>query len=373
MKKTLCSLFSVFLFFSLSANASLDIPSLKTTVVTDQLKRPWSLAFLPNGKYLVTERGGTLRVVDKDGVISEPVQGLPEIAAVGQGGLLDVILHPNFKKNNLIYLSYVSGTRSNGFSTEVIRATLVASEQGASQSRPYRIIDSKKLFVALPKVKGGRHFGGRLAFDKKGYLFISLGDRGNRNHSQDIKTHHGSVIRLASDGQIPQDNPFLNRDGARPEIYSYGHRNVQGLAMHPRSGEMWSNEHGPQGGDEINRLVKGKNYGWPIITYGAEYGTGFSIGRGPKAKGMEQPLHYWDPSIAPSGMAFFGDRVLVGSLKFRLLSILKQEQNAFDEERIFGSRFGRIRDVRVKDRNTFYLLTDAGRGKLVRVSTGNSE
>ncbi len=371
MKKTLRHLFSILLFISLSANASLNTQTLTTTVVTDQLKRPWSLAFLPDGNYLVTERDGALRIVDSRGAISEPVRGLPDIAATGQGGLLDVILHPDFEKNNVIYLSYVAGSRSDGFSTEVMRAVLTSKIKGASNPKSYALTDLKKLFVALPKVKGGRHFGGRLAFDKSGYLFIGLGDRGNRKHSQNLQTHHGSVIRLKSDGQIPQDNPFLNRDDALPEIYSYGHRNIQGLVMHPNTGEMWSHEHGPQGGDEINKLVKAKNYGWPIITYGEEYGTGFSIGKGFKAQGMEQPLYYWVPSIAPSGMAFFKNNILVGSLKFRLLSILTREQNTFSEERIFGSRFGRIRDVRVKDGSTFYLLTDAGRGKLVRVSTGN--
>jgi glucose/arabinose dehydrogenase len=236
----------------------------------------------------------------------------------------------------------------------------------------------------LPKTQGSRHFGGRLAFDKAGYLFISLGDRGDRQHSQDLQTHHGSIIRLSDNGDIPKDNPFVKNTSALPEIYSYGHRNVQGLAIHPVTGEIWSHEHGPQGGDEVNKSVSGKNYGWPVITYGAEYGSGRSIGEGVQADGLEQPLYYWTPSIAPSGMAFFNDDILVGSLKFKLLAVLsankqalqaqtknssaKSPQKLFGETRLFENSFGRIRDVRTQDSKTFYLLTDAGRGQLIRVT-----
>jgi glucose/arabinose dehydrogenase len=368
--------------------------TLTTAVISDQLKRPWSLAFLPNDNYLVTERSGVLRIVDEEGVVSAPIQGLPSISAIGQGGLLDVVLHPRFKNNGFIYLSYVAGDSGVGYSTEVIRAVLSASMPPDSlassaqdtfyKSRQYSLTGLKKLFVALPKVQGGRHFGGRLAFDKEGYLLISLGDRGERTHSQNLQTHHGSMIRLRDNGDVPESNPFIDHKTALPEIYSYGHRNVQGLAMHPITGEMWSHEHGPQGGDEVNKLAPGKNYGWPVISYGAEYGSGLPIGQGIKAVGIEQPLYYWTPSIAPSGMAFFNDDILVGSLKFQLLSILsipKQAANKqtimaqpknvpklFDEVRLFERRFGRIRDVRVKDSKTFYLLTDASRGKLVRVT-----
>lgn len=410
MKKILLSiifLFTCLLCTSLPINAatnnqalfqtllttSLTTP-LTTTVISDQLKRPWSLAFLPDDNYLVTERSGVLRIVDKEGVVSAPIQGLPSISAVGQGGLLDVVLHPQFKNNGFIYLSYVAGDSKVGFSTEVVRAVLspltpldslaTSAKDPSHKSRQYSLTGLKKLFVALPKVQGGRHFGSRLAFDKEGFLFISLGDRGDRAHSQNLQTHHGSMIRLKDNGDIPESNPFMDHETALPEIYSYGHRNVQGLAMHPITGEMWSHEHGPQGGDEVNKLAPGKNYGWPVISYGAEYGSGLPIGQGVKAEGMEQPLYYWTPSIAPSGMAFFNDDILVGSLKFQLLSVLsvniqtvnkqtinKQPKNAqklFDETRLFERRFGRIRDVRVKDNKTFYLLTDAGRGKLVRVT-----
>lgn len=402
MKKILVSIIFLFTFLlstslpinAASNNQTLLKTHLKATVITDQLKRPWSLAFLPNGNYLVTERSGTLRIVDKEGVVSTPIQGLPNISAVGQGGLLDVVLHPLFEKNGYIYLNYVAGDSKVGFGVEVVRAVLspstpldalaISTKDSSSKSRQYSLTELKKLFVALPKVSGGRHFGGRLAFDREGYLFISLGDRGDRAHSQNLQTHHGSMIRLRDNGDIPESNPFMGDETALPEIYSYGHRNIQGLAMHPITGEMWSHEHGPQGGDEVNKLTPGKNYGWPTITYGAEYGTGWSIGEGVEADGMEQPLYYWTPSIAPSGMAFLNDDILVGSLKFQLLSILsinkeavtqqainkqpKDKQELFDEVRLFERRFGRIRDVRVKDNKTFYLLTDAGRGKLIRVT-----
>jgi glucose/arabinose dehydrogenase len=390
MKKILLSIIFVFTWIlcpllATNAVAEKQILSkslLKTKVITDQLNRPWSLTFLPDGNYLVTEKEGVLRTVSSAGEVSGPIQGLPSISAVGQGGLHDIALHPSFKTNGFIYLSYVAGDPKIGFSTEVIRAVLspkmAVDGKGLvanNKLQQYSLSDVKKIFVALPKTQGGRHFGGRLAFDREGYLFISLGDRGDRQHSQNLQTHHGSIIRLSDNGDIPRDNPFVSNGSGLPEIYSYGHRNVQGLAMHPVTGEIWSHEHGPQGGDEVNAPKLGKNYGWPVITYGAEYGSGWSIGEGVEADGMEQPLYYWTPSIAPSGMAFFNDDILVGSLKFQLLSVLSTNKSAinkqkiFDEKRLFEKDFGRIRDVRVKDNKTFYLLTDVAPGKLIRVST----
>jgi glucose/arabinose dehydrogenase len=390
----------IFLFCTspIANSQPLTESALRHTVVTDKLSHPWSLAFLPRGEYLVTERSGKLRTVNKQGVVSAPIQGLPSISAVGQGGLLDVVLHPEFISNSLVYLSYVAGDAKIGFSTEVLRATLSPltsavdfaspSKAAFESSLKYVLTNPTKVFVALPKTQGSHHFGGRLAFDKAGYLFISLGDRGARQNSQDLQTHHGSIIRLHDNGDIPKDNPFVNNASALPEIYSYGHRNVQGLAAHPVTGNVWSHEHGPQGGDEVNKPMSGKNYGWPVITYGAEYGSGQPIGRGVQADGMEQPTHYWTPSIAPSGMAFFDDSMLVGSLKYRLLAVLSTNEGAleaesttstanstinrvqpsFSETRLFENSFGRIRDVRTRDRQTFYLLTDAGRGKLIRVT-----
>jgi glucose/arabinose dehydrogenase len=377
---------------SVANSQVLSQSSLQATVVTDQLSRPWSLALLPGGNYLVTERSGALRIVSKHGVVSAPIRGLPNISVIGQGGLLDAVLHPEFSANGFIYISYVVGDSKIGFSNEVMRATLVSLNPVGAAARPsknlfeaslqYSLTGLKKIFTALPKIQGGRHFGGRLAFDKASYLFISLGDRGIRQHSQDLQTHHGSIIRLSDNGDIPKDNPFINNRLALPEIYSYGHRNVQGLAMHPTTGEIWSHEHGPQGGDEVNKLVSGKNYGWPVVSYGTEYVSGLQIGDSVKADGLEQPWYYWTPSIAPSGMAFFNDDMLVGSLKFKLLAVLSVNKKnsqmqagpgtslhkSFDEARLFKDSFGRIRDVRTQDSQTFYLLTDADRGKLIRVT-----
>ncbi|MEO0443995.1 MAG: PQQ-dependent sugar dehydrogenase [Pseudomonadota bacterium] len=338
--------------------AQFTFADFNTTLITDRLERPWGLAFLPDGRYLVTERVGRLRIVDNKGKISAAVTGLPDISVVGQGGLLDVVLHPDFSSNQWIYLSYAAGSDGK-YNTEVVRAQLVNNA----------LINTQKIFTALPKVSGGRHFGSRLVFDNAGYLYISLGDRGQRQQSQNLQSHHGSVIRLHDDGRIPEDNPFANQPDSLPEIYSYGHRNIQGMALHPKTGEVWAHEHGPQGGDEINIVVKGSNYGWPVITYGAEYGSGFKIGEGTQKAGMKQPVYFWDPSIAPSGMAFYKDDLLVGALKFQLLSRLKIKGEAvIKEDRLFARQFGRVRDVKISPSGNIYLLTDANRGRLVKLT-----
>jgi len=336
----------------------------KVDIIAEGLSKPWGVAKLPDGRFLVTEKKGDLRLVDADGIISPPVAGLPSISVVGQGGLLDVILHPQFSDNQLIYFSFVAGSMSKGYGTEVMRAKLLGN----------RLVDQKVIFTALPKVSGGRHFGSRLLFDAKGYLFVALGDRGRRDEAQNLDSHIGTVVRLKDDGSIPKDNPFVSIPNAKPEIYSYGHRNVQGLALHPKTAEVWAHEHGPQGGDEVNVLVSGENYGWPIITYGAEYGTGFKIGEGAEKSGMQQPVYFWDPSIAPSGMAFFEDDLFVGALKFQLLARLSLEgRRITKEERLYEREFGRIRDVKTfysdnLNTNAIYLLTDAGDGKLIRLT-----
>ena len=328
-------------------------------VLTDKLQQPWGLAQLPDKRLLVTEKAGRLRVVNQQGELSSPVTGLPEIKAIGQGGLLDVALHPNFIANRWVYLSYVNGNAVQGYGTEVVRGVFNQN----------RLSQLKTIFVALPKVTGGRHFGSRLAFDAEGYLYISLGDRGRREEAQNLGSHLGSMIRLQDNGDIPSDNPFLNIKGAKPEIYSYGHRNIQGLTLHPQTGVLWSHEHGPQGGDEINIVERGKNYGWPVITYGAEYGTGIKIGEGNRKPGMEQPIYHWTPSIAPSGMAFFQDRLWVGALKYQLITSLTiKERLVLKEQRLFANQFGRIRDVKAFDDKTLYLLTDANQGKLIRLT-----
>ena len=296
---------------------------------------------------LVTERPGRLRYVEADGTLDPtPIGGLPTaVAEAGQGGLHDVGLHPDFEHNRLVYIAY-AGRSGRRYGTELARARLEG----------HRLEDVEVLFRALPKSHGGRHFGGRVVLDGKGHVFLTLGDRGDRPRAQDLGDHAGSVIRLAEDGGVPADNPFVSMDGARPEIFSLGNRNVQGAAMNPWSGELWSHEHGPQGGDEVNVIRSGSNYGWPVITFGKNYGIGTSIGEGTHRDDVAPPLHQWTPSIAPSGMAFYdGDRfpgwrgsLLVGALKFRRLSRLELDgDRVVREERMLEDVLGRIRDVRV--------------------------
>ena len=336
-------------------------------VLTRGLEHPWGLAFLPDGDLLVTERAGRLRRVAADGTLHpQPVAGLPDnIVVQGQGGLLDVALHPDFADNRLVYFSY-AGSGTGGVGTELARGWL--DEHG--------LHDVEVLFRALPKSSGGRHFGGRIVFDRAGHVFLTLGDRGEMDRAQRLDDHAGSIIRLDDDGTEPADNPYAGRSAVRSGIYSHGNRNVQGAALNPTSGELWAHEHGPQGGDEVNIIRAGANYGWPVITYGANYVIGTRIGEGTAKPGMEQPVHYWDPSIAPSGMAFYtGDRfpdwrgdLLVGALKFRLLVRLDVEADrVVGEERMLTDRLGRIRDVRVGPDGYVYLLTDERDGVIARL------
>lgn len=349
----------LFLIFSQCALADF-----KAELIAQGLNKPWGMAQLPDKRFLVTEKIGNLRIVDINGKVSKPIAGLPKISVVGQGGLLDVALHPQFSTNQFIYLSFVGGNSTQGYGTELMRARLLGDQ----------LVDAEILFTALPKVKGGRHFGSRLLFDNAGYLYLSLGDRGRRQEAQDLSNHIGTMIRLHDNGSIPADNPFVSTPNARPEIFSYGHRNIQGLALHPKTGQVWAHEHGPQGGDEVNLIAAGKNYGWPVITYGAEYGTGFKIGEGTEKSGMEQPLYFWDPSIAPSGMAFFDGELFVGALKYQLLARLRlQETLVVKEERLFERQFGRIRDVKTFGDGAIYLLTDAGNGQLIRLSVSSAQ
>jgi len=339
---------------------------LRIEPITAGLEHPWAVAFLPDGRYLVSERPGRLRMVEADGTLrTQPVGGLPEVAAHGQGGLLDLALHPDFENNHLVYFSYAE-RGSGGVGTAVARGRL----------DDMTLRDTEVLFRLQPKSGSGRHFGSRLVFDRAGHLFITLGDRGDRPRAQDLRDHAGSVIRLNDDGSIPADNPFVGRADARPEIYSYGHRNLQGAVLHPQSGRLWTHEHGPQGGDEINLPEAGVNYGWPVITYGVNYVIGTRIGEGTAKPGMSQPLYHWVPSIAPSGMAFYdADRfpdwrgsLFVGSLKFRLLVRLEIENGqVVHEERMLQDALGRIRDVRQGPDGLLYLLTDEADGRLVRL------
>ncbi|MET0015415.1 MAG: PQQ-dependent sugar dehydrogenase [Sedimenticola sp.] len=344
---------------------SLQAAEFRVVPLVKGLEHPWGMAFLPDGRILVTERPGQLRLIDNNRLLPEPVGGLPEIAARGQGGLLDVALHPDYEDNGWIYLAY-SAPGDGGIGTEVGRGRL----------QDNRLVEWQRLFRLLPKSGTGYHFGSRLVFDRAGYLYITLGDRGERKRAQQLDDHAGSVIRLHDDGRVPVDNPFVKRNDARPEIYSYGHRNPQGAILHPQSGRLWIHEHGPQGGDEINVVAPATNYGWPVISYGAEYGIGIPVGEGTHKPGMAQPIYYWDPSIAPSGMMFYtGDRfpqwkdnLFVGSLKFQLLVRLEVEgEKVLHEERLLKGELGRIRDVRNGPDGYIYLLTDSPNGQLVRL------
>ena len=339
--------------------------------IVERLDHPWGLAFLPDGRMLVTERPGRLRIVGADGrLAAAAVTGVPAVVAAGQGGLLDVAVHPRFAENGLVYLSY-SGRGEGGAGTEVARGRLTGE----------RLENVEVIFRMQPKSGGGRHFGSRLVFDREGYLFVTLGDRGEQNRAQKPDDHAGSVIRLHDDGRVPKDNPFAGKAGWKAEKYTLGNRNMQGAALHPQTGALWTHEHGPQGGDEVNIIRPGMNYGWPVITYGAEYGIGTKIGEGTSKAGMAQPVHYWVPSIAPSGMAFYsGDRfprwrgdLFVGALRGEILVRLKLEgDRVVKEERLLQGMLGRIRDVRAGPDGFLYLLTDSPSGVLARLEPAAS-
>lgn len=369
MRQWVCSVVILGLVLGARASAAQVIETeeqvLRVVRVVGGLEHPWSLAFLPDGRMLVTERPGRLRIVQDGRLLSEPVAGLPPIVAQGQGGLLDVALHPRFADNNLVYLAY-AGPGVGGMGTEVARGKLVGN----------RLEQVEVLFVQQPKSGARQHFGCRLVFDREGYLFITLGDRGEMDRAQKPDDHAGSVIRLHDDGRVPADNPYVGRKGWKPEKYDLGHRNQQGAALHPQTGELWTHEHGPQGGDEINIIHPGVNYGWPVITYGVNYIIGTKIGEGTRKPGMAQPLHYWVPSIAPSGMAFYtGDKfprwrgdLFVGALRDQMLVRLRLDgEKVVHEERMLKNALGRIRDVRQGPDGYLYLLTDEDPGGLFRL------
>jgi glucose/arabinose dehydrogenase len=328
------------------------------------LEHPWSLAFLPDGRMLVTERPGRLRIVAADGTISQPLGGVPAVAAIGQGGLLDVVLAPDFAQSRTIYLSFAE-PGEGGAGTAVARARL--GDTG--------LTDVSVIFRQSPKVSGGAHFGSRIVPARDGNLFITTGDRGKGMPAQDLAVHIGKLIRIRPDGTVPPDNPFVGREGARPEIWSYGHRSMQGATLHPETGELFTAEHGAMGGDELNRPKAGRNYGWPVISYGVDY-SGAKIGEGTAKEGMEQPFHYWDPSFAPSGMTFYtGDKfpawrgsLFIGSLKFgRLVRVNVSGSRAMEEERLLEGFGSRIRDVRQGPDGFLYFITDESNGRIMRV------
>jgi glucose/arabinose dehydrogenase len=333
--------------------------------VAEKLEHPWGMAFLPDGRMLVTERPGRLRIVSADGTKSPPVEGVPRVFAYGQGGLLDVALDPGYATNNLIYLSYAEPGAGGG-GTAVARARLERN----------RLVDLTVIFRQAPKRNATKHFGSRLVFARDGTLFITTGDRDSRDQAQNLAVHLGKLIRINSDGSVPDDNPFIGKGDAQPEIWSYGHRNMQGAALHPETGEIWTIEHGARGGDELNIPQAGKNYGWPVITFGKDY-SGASIGEGTAKPGMEQPVYYWDPSIAPSGMAFYGGdefpqwrgNLFVGALGYELLVRLELDgAKVTHEERMLEDLGERIRDVRQGPDGLIYLLTDNEDGRLLRLT-----
>jgi glucose/arabinose dehydrogenase len=340
----------------------------KLVNVARGLANPWAVAFLPDGRFLVTERAGRMRIVERDGRLGAPLAGLPAVDAGGQCGLLDVVLDPKFSDNAWVYWSYAEAGEG-GNSTVVARGRLGDN----------RLADVQVIFRQQPKVSSTLHCGSRLVFARDGRLFVALGDRFSRkDDAQKLDNHLGKVVRIEADGKVPPDNPFVATPGARPEIWSLGHRNIQGAALHPTSGELWATEHGPQGGDELNRVLPGRNYGWPLLTFGRNYGIGTRIGEeGPKA-GFEQPLKTWLPvSVAPSGMAFLsGDRypewkgnLFIGTLRGQALLRLELDGNnsVVKEERLLGSANARIRDVRQGPDGYLYLLTDSADGQLLRL------
>lgn len=337
--------------------------SFRVTTVANGLEHPWAVAFLPDGRMLITERPGRLLVLDPESGERTSVDGVPEVSNINQGGLLDVVLHPDYADNGWIYFSYAAGG-DGGHATHVSRARL----------QDETLVEREDLFVATPFMGGGRHFGSRLAFDEARHLYITTGDRGEREHAQRLDGHLGKVVRLTDDGQIPGDNPFLDQD-AQPGLYTSGHRNAQGLARHPETGAMWLHEHGPRGGDEINILQGGRNYGWPETTFGREY-SGPRIGPEPPVEGFEPPIHHWTPSIAPSGMAFYtGDafakwqgNLFVGALAHRHLArVVLDGDNVVHEERLLENRNQRIRDVRVGPGGNLYVLVDDADAPLLRI------
>jgi glucose/arabinose dehydrogenase len=331
--------------------------------VARDLEHPWGLAFLADGRMLVTERPGRLRLVGRNGELSEPLAGVPEVRAGGQGGLLDVALSPTFAQDRLVYLSF-SEPGQGGAGTAVARGRL--GDRGLE--------DTQVIWRQQPKVRGSIHWGSRLVFRPDGTLFVTLGDRSARDRVQELSTTIGKIVRINADGTVPRDNPFVGRDGVRPEIWSYGHRNVQAAALDAR-GHLWTVEHGARGGDELNIPQPGRNYGWPVITYGVEY-SGGKIGVGTARAGMEQPVYYWDPVIAPSGAIFYsGDafpewrgQLLVGSLSPGGLVRLKLVDGRIgDEARYAIEPDDRVRDVRQGPDGAIYLLTDRARGRIVRL------
>jgi aldose sugar dehydrogenase len=345
----------------------------RVETVASGLDHPWSLAFLPDGRMLVTERPGRLRILDKGGKFSPPVDGVPAVAAVGQGGLLDIVLAPDFKESRVVYFSFVEPRGPAGAVNP--NSTSLASARFLEEEGKAKLADVKVIFRQEPAVEGGLHFGSRIAIARDGTLFLTTGERYLKTQAQNLSGHLGKVIRVRADGSVPPDNPFVGRKDAKPEIWSYGHRNIQAAAIHPISGKLWIVEQGPKGGDEINVPEKAKNYGWPVIGFGVDY-SGAKIHESTHQQGMEQPIYYWVPSIGPSGMAFYtGDafpgwkgNLFVGALALTHLERLELDgEKIVKEERLLTDLGLRIRDVRQAPDGTLWLLTDARDGKVLHI------
>ena len=342
--------------------------TLKVETVAAGLTSPWSVALLSDGLTLITEKPGTLRVMRDGRLLAQPVAGLPKVTPRGQGGLLDVVAHPKYRENRLIYWSYSAGD-AEAVGTEVARGRL------SCEAEQCVVTDVQVIFVQQPKVNTGHHFGSRLIWNRDGNLFVTLGDRGRQDEAQNISNHLGTVLKLTETGAIPADNPLAKRDGAMPQIFTYGNRNVQGAAIHPLTGELWAHEHGPQGGDELNILRAGRNYGWPVITHGRTYGLGRTIGEGTERDDVPKALKIWLPqSIAPSGLTFYTGKLFpqwqsslfLGSLREQMLIRLTLDGDSVTgEERISG--FGRVRDVREGSDGALYVVSES-MGKLFRLT-----
>jgi glucose/arabinose dehydrogenase len=342
--------------------------TIDTQVVARGLNHPWSIAFLPDGRMLVTERAGRLRVITREGNTSEPVAGLPEVFAQGQGGLLDVVLSPTFASDRLIYWSYAE-PRQGGNGTAVARGRLSDDVS--------RVGNVEVIFRQMPTWQSRGHFGSRLVFDREGRLYITLGDRqgaDSRPLAQDVSTHIGKVVRINADGSVPADNPFVSQANARGENWSIGHRNIQGADLHPETGALWTIEHGPRGGDELNIPQAGRNYGWPIIGYGEDY-SGSAMHQASAREGMEQPIYYWDPVIAPGDMDFYegqlfpwrGDIIIAGLRSEALVRLDVEGERVVGEER-FALGLGKLRDVAESEDGSLWVVTDEDNGRLVRLT-----
>lgn len=338
----------------------------KIDTIATGLKNPWGLTFLPNNDLLVTERDGEIRIIRDNKLLDYKINGVPEVFTKGQGGLFEIQLHPDYKSNGWLYISYAAPGKGGG-NTAIMRAKLGG----------FNLINKEVIFQAEPFLSGGNHFGGRMEFDKEGFLYFSVGERGNRENAQTLKNHCGKILRIHDDGSIPSDNPFVNTSGAKHEIYTYGNRNPQGMAIHPDTGEIWTHEHGPMGGDEINIVKAGANYGWSEVTYGKNY-NGTTITDLTSKEGITDPLHYWVPSIAPCGMSFVSSdlypgwkgNLLVGSLKFQYVARLELDGNKVIHEERIVENLGRVRAITQGPDGYIYVSTE-GPGMVVRLIPQN--